>query len=318
MDEAVDNATPLRVLIIGTGALGSLYGAMLARAGADVSAVCRSAHAVAASTGLRIRSIWGDMTLRPRQVLRGAREYQGRADILLVALKVHPEIPVVELLRPAVKPGTHIVLLQNGVEIEAAIASAFPRNPVISALAFVCCNRLGDGYFHHLDYGRLTLGSWPGGISPMVRRLASDWEQAGVPVTITEDIVQARWKKLVWNAPFNPLSVLTGGRTTREILDDPASAELTRRVMEEVCAIAAAAGHPLPPTVVDEMLADTQAMKPYKTSMLLDHEAGRPMEVEAILGNALRAAERGNVPAPHLRTLYALMRHLERRNSAQA
>lgn len=304
-----ESITP-HVLVVGTGAIGSLYGGMLYRAGANLAVVCRSAYEVMSRQGFQVASIWGDMQILPDQVMTHAAAYHGHADYLLVCLKVLPEIDVPELIAPAVQPGTAIVLIQNGIDIERPIAAAFPDNEIISGLAFVCCNRLEPARFHHLDYGRLTLGSYPGGVSDACRRLAELFRSVGVDCPLSEDIVQARWNKLVWNAPFNPLSVVAGGVTTRQLLDDPQTACLVRAVMNEVCSLAAAAGHPLPDDATDQMLALTEKMQPYKTSMLLDYEAGRPLEVEAILGNAVRLADQLDVAVPRLHTLYALLRQL--------
>lgn len=121
-----------------------------------------------------------------------------------------------------------------------------------------------------------------------------------------DDIVTSRWIKCVWNAPFNPLSVLSGGLATQDILQT--QEVFVRDIMREVCTIAAACGHLLPNDVVDTNITNTYNMPSYKTSMLLDFEQGHPMETEVILGNAVRAAEREKVECPNLKALYALMK----------
>ncbi|MGZ5043532.1 MAG: ketopantoate reductase family protein, partial [Methylobacter sp.] len=128
----------------------------------------------------------------------------------------------------------------------------------------------------------------------------------GIECGTTDNIVTGRWQKCVWNAPFNPLSVLSGGLPTLDILQSQES--FVRSIMQEICDIAAASRHPLPSDIVDINIEHTYAMPPYKTSMLLDYESGQPMETEAILGNALRAAQRLGVPSSHLESVYALMK----------
>ena len=304
----------MNVLVVGAGAIGTFYGAKLWQAGARVSLLCRSDYDVVSRRGIKIESVWGDFD-GALPVVRDCAEFAEAgdcADVILVALKVLPEIDIVSMIRPAVVPGhTRIVLMQNGVEIEAPIAKAFPDNNVISALAFTCINRVGPGHIRHLDYGRITLGDYPNGLFEFTRALGERFESVDVPIVLTDDIVRARWLKLVWNAPFNPMSVLGGGRDTAQILACAESADIVRKVMEEVVAIAAATGHPLPESAVDKNIADTARMAPYRTSMCLDLAAGRPLEVEAILGNAVRAARREGVPAPHMTTLYALLRHVD-------
>jgi 2-dehydropantoate 2-reductase len=306
------------VLVVGTGAVGGFYGAKLAQAGARVSVLCRSDYEEVSSRGIAVTSIWGDFHFSPEIVVRSAAEYPGKPDFILVALKVLPEIDLIGMIRAAVYPGTTICLLQNGVEIEGQVAQAFPANEIVSGLAFICVSRNGPGVIHHQDYGRAVIGRFPDGDSLKARRLGDLLNAVGVPCQITADVVTARWQKLVWNAPFNPISVLGGGVDTATILGCPESAHLVRKVMEEVCHLAKAAGHELPPTVIEKNLTDTLTMKPYKTSMLLDYEARRPMEVEAILGNAVRVAHREGIAVPHLESLYALLQLVDRKSTGAA
>ncbi len=305
--EATSTAGP-SVLVVGSGAVGSLYGCMLQRAGCAVSLLCRSDYAAVRAGGIAVESVWGQFHLRPERVLRHAAECPTPPDFVLVALKVLPEIDVAALVRPALGPRTALVLVQNGVEIEPPLAAALPAHELISGLAFVCCQRVAPGRVRHLDFGRLALGSFPAGVSPRVEQLRARFAAAGVPCETCADVIAARWQKLLWNAPFNGLTVLSRGATTRDLIATPETAALARAIMEEVAAIAAAVGHPVAPGAIEKMLADTRAMTPYKPSMLLDCEAGRPMEVEAIFGNAVRAATRVGVPVPRLAMLYALLR----------
>jgi len=301
-----------RVLVVGTGAVGGFYGGRLALAGARVATLCRSDYETVRSQGITVKSIWGDFLFKPEEVVRRAGEYGPPPDYILVALKVLPGVNTAEIIRDAVGPDTAIILIQNGIGIDEPVAASFPRNEVISAVAFIAVSRTGPGRILHADYGRLVLGRFPSGTSPRVGRLADLFQAAGVPCEVTEDIIAARWRKLVWNAPFNPISVLGGTVDTKTMVDMKESADLARATMEEVLRIAAASGHRLAPEVIERNFEGTRAMKPIKTSMLADFEAGRPMEVEAIVGNALRTAGRHGVQAPHLETLYILLKLVER------
>lgn len=299
-----------KVLVIGAGAIGGFYGALLAKAGAEVSVVCRSDYAHVKKHGFSINSeVLGNWHFMPSQVLQQADDYEGSADYVVLCAKVIPSLDRVALLRPAVKRHTTLVFIQNGVEIEKELQAAFPDNEIISGLAFICCNRLGPGEIKHLAYGRLALGTLSGGVSDYTATLCKLFNQSGIECNASENIVTDRWKKCVWNAPFNPLSVLSGGLMTCDILQ--AQEALVRNIMQEICNIAAARGHALPANIIDLNIESTYAMPPYKTSMLLDFENGNPMETEAILGNALRAAKRVGVACPHLETIYALMKLTE-------
>ncbi|MDD2769916.1 MAG: 2-dehydropantoate 2-reductase [Methylococcus sp.] len=297
----------MNILVIGTGAIGSFYGALLAKAGHSVAVAARSDYETVKANGIHVRSeTLGDYSFRPAAVVRSGAELEARPDCVLVCIKVVEGADRVGLLRGAVGPGTSIVLISNGIGIEPEIAAAFPDNELISGLAFIGVTRTAPGEIWHQAYGRLMLGNYPGGASERVKALAASFEQAGVNGIATENITTARWQKCVWNAAFNPLSVLSGGLDTLEILSTQEA--LVRAIMQEIRTVAAATGHPLPEDIVEKNIASTYKMPPYKTSMLVDFEASQPMETEAILGNAVRAGQRAGVAIPHLESVYALMK----------
>jgi 2-dehydropantoate 2-reductase len=297
----------MNVLIIGSGAIGSFYGSLLARQGLHVGVVARSDYDHIRMHGIQIRSERGDYHFRPDPVLRSAKELTTKPDYVLLCVKVVPGVDRITLLREAVGPDTTIVLIANGVDIESEIVAAFPYHEIISGVAFVCVTRTAPGEIWHQAYGHLVFAPYPAGkISERLKALCAAFESAGIPCSATEDIATARWQKCVWNAAFSPLSVLSGGLTTRDILSHQES--LVRAIMREICLIAAALGHPLAEDIVDRNIGSTKKMPPYKTSMLVDLEAGKPMETEAILGNSVRAGRRVGVAIPHLESLYALMK----------
>lgn len=296
-----------KIIIVGAGAIGAFYGSLLALAGAEVSVVCRSDYDHVKQHGFVINSqVLGRWNFIPSQVLKQAADFDGTADYVLLCTKVIPDLDRVELIRPVVKADTAIVFIQNGVEIEQEMLDAFPDNEVISGLAFICCNRIKSGEIFHLAYGRLALGNLPGSVSSKTEYLSELINRSGMECNATEAIITERWKKCVWNAPFNPLSVLSGGLPTLDILHSQEA--FVRNIMQEICSIAEASGHQLPNNIVNVNIENTYAMPPYKTSMLLDYENGHAMETEAILGNALRAAKRTGVASPYLESVYALMK----------
>ncbi len=306
-----------RILIVGTGAIGGFYGGKLTQAGASVSTLCRSDYELVKSKGITVTSTLGNFHFTPEKVIRDLGEYGPPPDYILVGLKVLPEIDTAKIIKEVVGAETAIVLLQNGVEIEEPVARAFPDNEIISGLAFICATRTSPGHIDHTDFGRLVIGRFPAGKSAKAEELATLFNDSGVVCEVSEDVVTARWRKLVWNAPFNPISVLGGGADTKTMVENPESLELARNVMEEVCLIAEAAGHPLPEEIVQQNIDGTRAMAPYKSSMLVDFEAARPMEVEAILGNGLRVAKRHGVSAPHMESLYGLLKLVDSKIRSQ-
>lgn len=295
------------VLIIGAGAVGALFGSALARGGARVSVVCRSDYDAVSRNGYAIRSpLLGDHVFKPSRTYRDVGDCESPPDYVLLTVKVLPELDRAALLRPAVGPSTTIVLIQNGIDIEREIADAFPSTEVLSSLAFVGVGRGAPGEIVHQTHGSLVLGRYPSGIGAAAERLAALFAAGGVPCKLTDEVVGARWQKAVWNAPFNPVSILGGVLDTAAMLRTEADRAFIRQAMQEVCATAAAAGHPQSLKVVDAMIANTLTMPPYKTSMALDYENGRPMEIEAIVGNVVRAARAKGVATPTLEAIYAL------------
>lgn len=304
------------IVLVGTGAVGSFYTGKLAQAGASVSFVCRSDFEEVSRNGVSIKSVRGDYSFRPKEVIRTIIDYSGTPDFIIVATKVLPEIDVPALIRGKVGTDTTIVLLQNGINIEPPVMNAFPDNEIISGLAFICVSRESFGCIDHQDYGRLVLGKYPTGRSSRAEELAVLFNSVDVNCDTDDDIITARWKKLVWNAPFNPMSVLAGGATTREMMNSPETLKLARNVMKEVLALAEKTGNPIDCSFIDKMIEDTSKMTPYKTSMLLDYEGKRAMEVEAILGNAVRLASQERLPVPHLESLYGLLTLINMKNIA--
>ncbi|HOD14789.1 MAG TPA: 2-dehydropantoate 2-reductase [Spirochaetota bacterium] len=296
------------ILIVGAGAVGGYYGARLAQGGARVSALCRSDYNAVRSNGIIVRSVAGDCTFIPASTIQSISDYKMVPDYIIISTKVLPDIDIPGMIRSIVRPGTAIVHLQNGIEIEEPSMAAFPDNEIIGAIAFICASRPSPGCIAHEDYGRVTIGRYPSGSSAKTESLADLFRTAGIQCDIDPDIITARWKKLVWNASLNPISVLGGGADTREIMESPPALQLAREVMAEVVMLAGKSGHPLPDSIIDKTIHDTISMKPTKTSMLQDYEGGRPLETEALLGNALGVSRRVGVQVPHIESLYGLLK----------
>ncbi|MEE9345379.1 MAG: 2-dehydropantoate 2-reductase [Methylococcales bacterium] len=296
----------VKILIVGTGAIGSFYGSLLAREGQQVSMVVRSDYDVVKAHGIHVESTLGSWDFKPHHLVKTATDYPEQANFVVLCTKVTDEIDRVELIRGAINPETVIVLIQNGIGIEKVIAQAFPDNLLISGLAFICATRIKPGHVQHTAYGRLAVGDYPNGIADQTAGFAAMFDESGIQCMTTDNVVTARWQKTVWNAPFNPISVLSNGLDTQTVLrtQEP----YVRAIMSEVTEIAKAVGHPLREDIVDLNIDNTRTMPPYKTSMLIDYEHGRTMETEAILGNAVRVGQSAGVETPYLSSLYALMK----------
>lgn len=304
--------------IIGTGAVGGYYGGLLARAGFDVRFLLHGDYEHVRAHGLRIDSKDGDFAL-PRVRAYARAEDLPPSDVAVVALKTTSNRLLPELLPPALAEGGAVLTLQNGLGPEEDAAAAAGGRRVFGGLCFLCSTKVGPGHIRHLDYGQMTMGEHnpdpagpPLGVSDRLRAIADDFRTAGVRVALADDLRVARWKKLLWNVPFNALSIILDAATDA-IMADPRTEALARDAMREVQAAARACGREIEDSAIQENLELTRRMTPYRSSMKIDYDEGRALETEAIYGNPLRAALAAGFHPPILETFYRLLKFLERR-----
>jgi 2-dehydropantoate 2-reductase len=305
--------TPFRTIsVVGAGALGGYYGARLAQRGHDVHFLLRGDYDAVRTNGLTIRSVDGDFTLAPDRVraCRDPREMP-QSDLVLVTIKSTANHTLPDLVAPLLHDATAILTLQNGLGNEDLLASRFGGHRVLGGMAFVCINRIAPGVIHHTDHGLIRLGEFAGGRSERANAIAAMFNAARVHAEVLDDLRFGRWEKLVWNVPFNGLGALLDATTDRLIRDETHGLPLVRAIMAEVVAAANANGVRLPVAVIDQKIDATRTMGAYRSSMQVDRRAGRPMEIEAIFGQPLRAAAARGVPTPLLDMLYHALTLLE-------
>ncbi len=307
--------------ILGTGALGGYYGACLQRTGLDLHFLLHSDYEHVYEHGLVIESPNGDFTL-PHVHAYGDVGKMPACDVAIVALKTTQNHLLPKMLPPVVKNDGVVLVLQNGLGIEEEVAQIVGSQRVMGGLCFLCSNKVGPGHIRHLDYNQITLGEYtsdyrPAGITERMRQIADDFERAGIPIELTEDLLFARWKKLIWNIPYNGLSVVLDA-TTDELMADQHTRSLVEQLMREVIAGAASTDRIIPDRFIQQMLDYTQKMTPYRTSMKIDYDEKRSLEVEAIFGNPLRAATAKGADLPLIRMLYRQLKFLDTRNRSHA
>ncbi|WP_250121742.1 putative 2-dehydropantoate 2-reductase [Chroococcidiopsis sp. CCMEE 29] len=303
--------------ILGTGALGGYYGACLQRAGLDVHFLLHSDYKHVSKSGLIIESPEGDFTLSQVNAYSNVAQMP-RCDVVAIALKTTQNHLLPQLLPAVVKDDGVVLVLQNGLGIEDEVAQIVGSHRVIGGLCFLCSNKVGPGHIHHLDYKEITLGEYmpnyrPCGITERLRQIADDFERAGIPIQLAEDLLLARWRKLVWNIPYNGLSVILDA-TTDELMANEYARSLVEQLMHEVVAGAAKCDRYIPDSFIQKMLDHTAQMKPYRPSMKIDYDHLRPLEVEAIFGNPLRAAQAAGANLPQIATLYLQLKFLDGKN----
>jgi 2-dehydropantoate 2-reductase len=299
--------------IIGTGALGGFYGACLQHAGCDVHFLLHSDYEHVREHGLICESKGGDFSLPRANAYRDVADMP-RCDMVCVCLKTTQNHLLSELLPPVVKDDGVVLVMQNGLGIEEDVAKIVGAERVLGALCFLCSNKVGPGHIRHLDYGHVALGEFSKrGVSERMRAIGADFERAGIAIQLAEDLAVARWQKLVWNIPYNGLTVILESNTA-ELMADAHTRQLAEQIMWEVLADAIACGVAVSDEIVGKMLKDTEQMTPYRTSMKIDFDEKRPMEIEAIFGNPLRAARTAGVKSPLIEMLYAQLKFLDERN----
>ena len=297
----------MRIAIVGAGALGLYYGALLQRSGQDVHFLLRRDFEAVSRNGLKVFSSNGDFELPAVQAYRAPQEI-GPVDLVLVGLKTFANDRYADLITPLVGEGTQVLTLQNGLGNEEALAELFGAERIIGGVAFLCSNRGEPGEVHHLGAGRVILGEYSRIDPQRVERLAALFVQAGVDCRATTDLKRARWEKLVWNIPFNGLCALLL-QTVDRLLTVPASRRLVSEIMLEVIRAANAQGlsSPIPEGFADSMLEFTDNMGVYKPSMQIDREEGRQLEIAAIFRIPLDFGAVRGIAMPRVEMLATLL-----------
>jgi 2-dehydropantoate 2-reductase len=304
-----------RYAIIGTGALGGFYGARLQRAGCELHFLLHRDYEHVRQHGLICESPDGDFTLPKVNAYADVHEMP-KCDVVCVCLKTTQNHLLPQFLPPIVKDDGIVLVMQNGLGMEAQVAEIVGAQRVVGGLCFLCSNKVGPGHIRHLGYSLVALGEFATrGISGRLRAIADDLQRAGVEIELAEDLEVARWQKLVWNIPYNGLSVVLDATTT-ELMTQPHTRQLVEEIMREVVADARACGAAVSDEIVEKMLSNTEKMTPYRTSMKIDYDERRPLEVEAIFGNPLRAVQRVGAVSPLLEQLYRQLKFLDARNAA--
>jgi 2-dehydropantoate 2-reductase len=298
----------MRIGVIGSGALGLYYGALLQRSGHDVHFLLRRDYQAMSRSGLTVTSPRGDFHLARVNGYRDSAEI-GTVDLVMVGLKAYANDRLATLVRPLVDRDTTILTLQNGLGNEELLVTAFGEERVVGGVAFLCCNRGEPGTVHHLDQGSIRIAEYTRGLSQRVEQLTGLFKQAGIPCEACADLTRIRWEKLVWNIPFNGLCALTGLPTDR-LLACPETRQLIAEIMQEVIASANRQGLSEPiegAAFIERMLHVTAGMGDYRPSMMIDRQQASPLELDAIYAIPLERAAAMGTPMPRVAMLHALL-----------
>ena len=293
-----------KIAVVGSGAVGGYYGAKIAQKH-DVSFLMRRDLEAVRENGLKIESCDGDFHLPDARAF-GSTEEIGPVDLVLIAVKTTSNEVIPTLIPPLLESDTILLTLQNGLGNEEYLNHLFPDQPLMGGLCFVCINRGEPGTIQHLAHGKVEMGEYTNsGVAESILKL---FQESDIHTQLLSDLGLARWRKLVWNVPFNGLSIAGGGIDTQKILSDPNLFERTTRLMHEIISSAASHGFEIKANFVDTNIERTRSMGPYQPSSLVDFLAGREVEVESIWGEPLRRSQAKGVATPELEKLYLEIR----------
>jgi 2-dehydropantoate 2-reductase len=316
------------IAIVGAGAIGGLLGAHLSRSGQDVILIARGPHLAAMkSRGLTVRSAEGEFTTHPASTddLSAIRA----ASVVFITLKAHSIPAVAHAIGAALAKDACVVGAMNGipwwyfpnrhlesVDPGGVIARSIPYERVVGCVVYPAATLVEPGVIEHQEGNRFSLGEPDGSKSERVQSIAAMLVAAGFKAPVQAKLRNEIWLKLLGNATLNPVSALTGATLT-QMFESPASRELIRTLMEEVASVARSLDIELPISV-ERRMEGAAAVGDHKTSMLQDLEAGKPLEVDALLGAVVELAGDGGVQVPSLRALYGLTKLLDRTRMGEA
>jgi 2-dehydropantoate 2-reductase len=303
--------------IIGTGAIGGFYGACLQKAGFDVHFLLNSDYQYVCQHGLIIESPDGDFTLPSVKAYQDAHKMP-RCDVVIVALKTTNNYLLPQILPQVLKDDGVVLVLQNGWGVESEIAQIVGSDRLIGGICFTFNYKIGKGHIRHLDYGLITLAEYTpdyaaAGITTRLCQLAADFSSANVMIQLHEDLFLARWQKLICNIPFNGLSVVLNS-AIEELIANADVRTSIEQLMTEIVLAASAYGRQIPDLYIQKRLQQTATMKHYQTSMKVDYDQGRSLEVEAIFGNPLRQAWQAGIQMPQVSMLYRQLKFFDTQN----
>jgi 2-dehydropantoate 2-reductase len=309
------------VAIVGAGAIGGLLGAHLSRSGQDVVLVARGPHLAAMrERGLTVRGAGVEFTARPRCTDDMAAISE--AEVVFLTLKAHSIPAVAPAIGAALADDACVVGTMNGipwwyfrdrhletVDPGGVIARSIAYEKVVGCIAYPAATLVEPGVIEHEEGNRFSLGEPDGSKSERVKAISTMLMAAGFKAPVQTRLRNEIWLKLLGNATLNPVSALTRS-TLAQMFASPLARDAIRSLMEEVASVARALDVELPVSI-DKRMEGAAAVGEHRTSMLQDLEAGKPLEVDALVGAVVELADEKGVPVPSLRTVYGLTKLLD-------
>lgn len=298
----------MKILVMGSGGVGGYFGAKLARAGEQVTFMARGSHLEAIrAQGLRIKStadgefvVTSDATEDPGTA--------GAVDLVLFCVKSFDTEAAARAIRPVVGPDTAVLSLQNGVDNEETVGAIVGPGHVLGGAAYVLATIEAPGVIAHSFGGRIVFGELDGTDTPRAQRILEALKRAAIPAECSPRIQRVLWEKYLFIAAQAGMTALT--RCPIGVIRSiPETRRMYRLILEELAAVAKAAGVELSPQTVDDVMAAADGLGPTFTSSL-HHDLihGKRLELEALHGHAVRLGEKLGIPTPTLFSVYATLR----------
>lgn len=304
----------MKILIVGTGAVGGYFGGLLARSGEDVTFLARGEHLKAIQEkGLYIKSINGDFNVKIKAVEKPSDN--DKYDLIIIAVKSYDLSNACNNIKGTVKNDTVLMSLLNGVDSEKIIGSIFGIERVIGSVAFIGSQILEAGVISHTASGMITIGELDGSKSKRCEEILNIFESAKIPIKLSENIQKDIWAKMVWNTGFNAITALTGSLVS-DVLSIPESRKIVEMAMKETVDAADKKGIRLSDDLVEKTISKTLKAGEIKTSMLQDRENGKAMEIDSINGAIVRLGHEMNIHVPVNETLYGVIKIINKRLSS--
>ncbi|HYX29671.1 MAG TPA: 2-dehydropantoate 2-reductase [Pyrinomonadaceae bacterium] len=319
----------MKFAIVGAGAIGAFLGAMLARAGEEVTLLARGPHLRAMQEqGVRVRGEIGDFQVNAKATANP--DEVGEVDVVVLTLKTHSVAAIAASLRPVLGANTTVVTAQNGfpwwyfykhggewegthlesVDPGGVISTNIDPARVIGCVVYPSTELIEPGIVRHMEGTRFALGEPDGSKSDRCRRIADSFINAGLRAPIRTDIRHDLWIKLMGNVAYNPISALTRA-TLIDIVQCAETRALAAAIMSEVDSVAKKLGIEIGVSI-EQRLDGAEKVGQHKTSMLQDIEAGKPTELEAIVGAMIELGDKLGLDLPNTKSVYACVKLLER------
>jgi 2-dehydropantoate 2-reductase len=300
----------MKIAVVGSGAIGMYYGAKLAHAGSDVHFLMRGDLTEVRRNGIFVRGE-GENFRVPKINCYNSTKELGACDLVIIAVKATSNPDLIDLVPSLLHEETMLLTLQNGLGNEEFLAEHFGTERILGGLCFIAVDRHSKTEVERYDYGLIILGEFGRPARPRTREVANEFSRASVKCSVTNDVALERWRKLIWNIPFNGLSIVAGGIDTAAIVRDENLRELALALMNEVIAAANKCGHALASDAWREHMKRTDSMAGYKPSTLQDWEIGKPLEIEAIWGEPVRRAAAVGAKMPRTEMLHGLLKTMD-------